>query len=248
VLGRSLGLALSLALSTSPAATAETTVAVAANFIGPAEEIGAAFRARTGDAVRLSSAATGSLYTQITQAAPFTVFLAADSRRPANAVTAGYGVEGTVFTYAVGKLALYSPTLDLTDGLAALNDNAFEHLAIADPNTTPYGAAAMQTIEALGLADTVAAKTVTGESVAQTMQFVESGNAEIGFVALSQVADKPATQIWLVPDHLYSPILQDAVLLTTGQHDPVAVAFLEFLRCDEARAIIEAYGYEVPAP
>lgn len=232
-----------LALLASPVAAAETAVAVAANFTKPAEEIAAAFNARTGDTVVLSFGATGALYTQITQAAPFAVFLSADNKRPAQAVADGLGVDGTVFTYAVGKSALYSPMLDVTDGEAVLKANAFQHIAIADPKAAPYGAAAMEVLARLGLTDAVTPKIVTGENITQTQQFIDSGNAGLGFVALSQVVGKPAAQVWLVPADYYSPILQDAVLLKTGENDAVAKAFLEFLKGDEAKAIIEKYGY-----
>lgn len=231
------------ASSAAPAFAAETAVAVAANFTKPAEEIAAAFNAKTGDSVVLSFGATGALYTQITQAAPFTVFLSADDKRPTQAVTEGLGVDGTVFTYAVGRSALYSPTVDVTDGEAVLKANAFQHIAIADPKAAPYGAAAMEVLGKLGLADAVSAKIVTGENITQTQQFIDSGNAELGFVALSQVVGKPAAQVWLVPADYYSPIRQDAVLLKTGENDAVAKAFLEFLKGDEAKAIIENYGY-----
>lgn len=236
-----------LASTALPAAAAEVNVAVAANFTAPAEEIGAAFTAATGDTVSFSFGATGGLYTQISQGAPFEVFLSADNKRPALAVTEGFGVEGTVFTYAVGKLALYSPSLDLTDGAAVLAAGDFQHIAIADPATAPYGAAAVQTIEALGLTAALEPKKVTGENISQTLQFVDTGNAELGFVALSQVADKAPPAVWLVPAENYSPILQDAVLLKTGEANPAAAAFVEFLKGDEARAIIEKFGYEMGA-
>jgi molybdate transport system substrate-binding protein len=241
-----LGLAVAVSLVGAPAMAAETNVAVAANFTKPAEEIAAAFTAKTGDTIVLSFGATGALYTQITQAAPFTVFLSADSNRPATAVRDGYGVEGTAFTYAIGRSALYSPTIDVTDGAAVLKGGAFDHLSIADPKAAPYGVAAREVIEKLGLTDALTPKIVTGESIAQALLFVDSGNAEVGFVALSQVIGKPATQVWLIPADLYSPILQDAVLLKTGESDPVAQAFIEFLKGDEAHAIIEKYGYDVP--
>ena len=224
---------------------AETSVAVAANFAQPAKEIAAAFEAATGDSVVLSFGATGGLYTQITQGAPFTVFLAADDKRPAQAITDGFGVEGTVFTYAEGSVVLYSPGIDVTHGDVVLEEGAFEHIAIADPTTAPYGAAAMQVLEAFGLTDALAGKIVTGENIIQTLQFIESGNAELGFVALSQVIGKPAVEIWFAPAELYDPILQDAVLLKSGENDPVANAFIEFLKGDKARAIIEKYGYGV---
>jgi molybdate transport system substrate-binding protein len=234
-----------VALATAPALAADVSVAVAANFTKPAEELGAAFTAKTGDTVTFSFGATGGLYTQITQGAPFEVFLAADNKRPAQAVTDGFGVDGTVFTYAVGKVVLYSPTLDLTDGVAVLAANAFQHLSVADPKTAPYGAAAMETIEKLGLTEALTPKIVTGENISQALQFVDSANAELGFVALSQVIDKPASQVWRVPAEDYSPILQDAVLTKVGEADPAARAFLEFLQSNEAKVIIERYGYEV---
>lgn len=241
------GLAVATGLSVAPAVAAETAVAVAANFTQPAEEIAAAFKAETGDDIVLSFGATGTLYTQITQGAPFTVFLAADNKRPQTAVAEGFGIEGTVFTYAVGKSVLYSPTIDVTDGEAVLRGAAFEHVAVADPATAPYGAAAMEVIDRLGLTEALAPKLVTGENITQTLQFVESGNAEIGFVALSQVVGKPAAQVWLVPADLYAPIYQDAVLLKTGENDAVARAFIDYLKGDEARAIIEKYGYGIAA-
>jgi molybdate transport system substrate-binding protein len=236
--------ALLLSLAALPASAAEVSAAVAANFTKPAEELGRAFAEKTGDTVTFSFGATGGLYTQIGQGAPFEVFLAADNKRPALAVADGLGVEGTVFTYAVGKLALYAPTLDVTDGAAVLADGDFQHLAIADPATAPYGAAAIEVIDRLGLTEALEPKTVTGENISQTLQFVESGNAELGFVALSQVAGKSAPHVWLVPAEDYAPILQDAVLLKAGEDNPAARAFLEFLQGDEARAIIESYGYE----
>jgi molybdate transport system substrate-binding protein len=236
-----------VALLGSPAFAAKVSVAVAANFTKPAEEIGAAFTARTGDIVNFSFGATGALYTQITQAAPFEVFLSADNKRPAQAVTDGFGVEGTVFTYAVGKVVLYSPTVDVTDGDAVLKAGAFHHIAIADPKTAPYGAAALEALEKLGLADAITPKQVTGENITQTQQFIDSGNAELGFVALSQVIGKPLTQVWMVPAEDYSPILQDAVLLKTGDADPAAKAFYDFLKGPEAAEIIKKYGYGLAA-
>lgn len=237
-----LGLA---ALMTANALAADVSAAVAANFTKPAEELGKAFTAKTGDTVTFSFGATGQLYTQLSQGAPFGVFLSADAKRPMQAVTEGFAVEGTVFTYAVGKVVLYAPTRDVTDGAAVLAANAFQHLSVADPKTAPYGAAGMEVLAKLGLTEALAPKIVTGENISQTLQFVDSGNAELGFVALSQVIDKPATQVWRVPAEDYSPILQDAVLTKAGEADPAAKAFLEFLQSDEAKAIIEKYGYEV---
>jgi molybdate transport system substrate-binding protein len=216
-------------------------VAVAANFTNVAELLAPLFRAETGHDVVYSFGATGQLYAQIAQAAPFEVFLSADDLRPAQAVADGFGVEGTVFTYAVGSLALYSTSLDLANGRGVLETGNFDKLAIADPETAPYGRAAQEAIAALGLTDAVAPKLVTGENITQTLQFVESGNAELGFVAASQVIGKPS--VWLVPAELHAPIRQDGVLLKAGEDNPAAIAFVDFLRSDDAVAVIEASGY-----
>jgi molybdate transport system substrate-binding protein len=245
VAGLFASLALGIALAAPAAAAADLSVAVAANFTAPAEAIADAFEAATGHHVALSFGATGTLYTQITQGAPFEVFLSADNKRPKQAVTEGLGVDGTVFTYAVGTLVLFSPTLDVADGSATLAAGGFDHLAIADPRTAPYGAAAVQAIDRLGLAAAIEPRQVVGENVTQTLQFVQSGNAELGFVALSQVIDQPASQVWHVPLDLYDPIRQDAVLLKTGEADPVAQQFVDFLKGPESRAIIARYGYGV---
>lgn len=229
-------------LSTS--AHAETViVAVAANFTKVAEQLAPIFRAETGHDATYIFGATGQLYTQATQGAPFEVFLSADDVRPTRAVTDGIGVDGTVFTYAIGALALYSTSLDLTDGKAILEGGDFDKIAIADPATAPYGRAASEALDALGLTEVVTPKLVTGENITQTLQFIESGNAELGFVAASQVNGKSG--VWLVPTDLYGPIRQDAVLLKTGKANPAATAFIEFLKSEKAVAVIEAAGYVV---
>jgi molybdate transport system substrate-binding protein len=221
---------------------AETvSVAVAANFTAVAEQLAPLFKAETGHEAIYSFGATGQLYTQISQGAPFQVLLAADDERPALAVAEGLAVEGTVFTYAIGALALYRPSPDVGGGEAVLKAGAFDKLAIADPETAPYGRAALETLAALDLIEAVTPKLVTGENISQTLQFIESGNAELGFVAASQVIGK--TSVWLVPAALYEPIRQDAVLLTTGEANPAAAAFLQFLRSDAALAVIESAGY-----
>lgn len=236
---------LSVLLMLAPVRAGEVSAAVAANFTRPAEALGEAFTIATGNTVVFSFGATGQLYAQISQGAPFEVFLAADDQRPSQAVDEGLAVDGTVFTYAVGKLVLYGPGLDLADGEAVLAAGAFEHLALADPNTAPYGAAAVEALGALGLAEVLAGKQVVGESITQALQFVESGNAELGLVALSQVVDRPAGETWLVPAGLYTPIRQDAVLLQAGKNNGAAQAFLDFLGSTEARAIISRYGYDL---
>lgn len=226
-----------------PARAENVSVAVAANFTKVAEELAPLFKAETGHDVTYSFGATGQLYTQITQGAPFEVFLSADDTRPAQAVTEGLGVEGSVFTYAIGALALYSTSLDLADGRRVLEAGDFDKIAIADPATAPYGRAAAEAIEALGLTAAITPRLVTGENITQTLQFTESGNAEIGFVAASQVVGKSG--VWLVPAELYEPIRQDAVLLKAGESNPAATAFIEFLRSDAASVVIEASGYVV---
>ncbi len=230
-------------LLASTAAHADSaSVAVAANFTKVAEELAGLFKTETGHDLVLSFGATGQLYTQITQGAPFEILLAADDERPTKAVTDGFGVDGTVFTYAIGTLALYSTSIDVTDGEAALK-GPFDKLAIADPEAAPYGRAAVEALTALGIYDAVQPKIVTGENISQTLQFVESGNAELGFIAASQVVGKQG--VWIVPADLYEPIRQDAVLLKTGEANPAATAFIDFLKSDKAVAVIKAAGYTV---
>lgn len=240
---RTVGTLLAAVLLSSAAQADTVIVAVAANFTSAAEQLAPLFKAETGHDVTYSFGATGQLYTQISQGAPFEVFLAADDERPAKAVADGFAVDGTVFTYAIGALALYSPLLDLSDGAAILQTGDFDKLAIADPATAPYGQAAVETIAKLGLTDAIAPKLVTGENITQTLQFIESGNAELGFVAASQVVGKSG--VWLVPLEDYTPILQDAVLLNTGADSAAAKAYLAFLKSDAALAVIKAAGYSV---
>ena len=228
-----------------PAHAGTVMAAVAANFTTVAEQLAADFNSATGHEVVLSFGATGTLYTQITQGAPFDLFFSADDKRTATAIAEGFGVAGTEFTYAVGKVVLYSPVLDVTDGAGVLAGGAFQHIAVADPRTAPYGAAAMAVLEALGLAEAVTPRIVTGENITQTLQFVESGSAELGFVALSQVIGKPDTQLWRAPQEDYPPIRQNAVLLKAGEGNEAARAFLEYVRSPAAVKLIEAAGYAV---
>ena len=238
-------LALGLVMLAVPAQAGTVNAAVAANFTKVAEQLGADFKAATGNDVVFSFGATGALYTQITQAAPFDVFFSADDKRTATAIKDGFGVEGTDFTYAVGKVVLYSPTIDVTDGEAVLKGGAFQHIAIADPKAAPYGAAGMAVLDKLGLTDAVTPKIVTGENITQTQQFVDSGSAELGFVALSQVVGKPATQTWLPPQEMYPAIKQNAVLLKVGETNDAAKAFMEYVKSDAAIAVIKAAGYQL---
>ena len=225
-----------------PAQAETAQVAVAANFTVVAEQLGALFEAETVHELRFSFGATGLLYSQIAQGAPFDVLLAADAERPARAVAEGFGIGGSVFTYANGVLALYSATLDVAVGAGVL-EQAFGKLAIADPAAAPYGRAAVEALTALGLFQTLQSKLVMGENVGQTLQFVQTGNAELGFVALSQVMGQES--VWIVPSELYAPIQQDAVLLKSGSTNAAAMAFLRFLRSDDALQLIERAGYQV---
>lgn len=239
-------LSLALVAATALPAAAETVnVAVAANFTAVAEDLAALFEAKGEHKVELSFGATGQLYTQITQAAPFGIFLAADTDRPQKAIEEGLAVDGSFFVYAEGRLVLYAPGRDVADGETALAGE-FNKLAIADPAAAPYGKAAVETLTALGLIDALTPKLVQGENISQTLQFIESGNAELGLVAASQVLGKPDQ--WLVPAQLHEPIAQGAVLLKEGETNPAALAFLDFLQSEEAVAVIEAAGYSVPTP
>ena len=242
-LGLSLVLAIAAANAVTPSFAGSVTAAVAANFTKVAEQLGADFKAATGNDVQFSFGATGALYTQITQGAPFDIFLSADDKRTATAITDGYGVDGTDFTYAIGKVVLYAPGIDVTDGAAVLAGGAYQHVAIADPKAAPYGAAAVAVLGKLGLTDAIASKIVTGENITQTLQFVDSGNAELGFVALSQVLGKPATAVWTPPQEDYPAIRQNAVLLKVGSDNTAAKAFLDYLKSDAAIKVIEAAGY-----
>lgn len=241
---RRLLIALATLAVAAPASAADVQVAVAANFTAPARDIAAAFEKKSGDHVLLSFGSSGAFYAQIAHGAPFEVFLSADAERPQKAEAEGFGVAGSRFTYAVGQLVLYSTKAGLVDrGGAVLKHGGFDKLAIADPATAPYGAAAMQTMAALGVADALAPKLVRGSSITQAYQFVATGAADLGFVALSQVIAVPGGSRWLVPAGLHAPIAQQAILLKPGAGDPGARAFLKFLRSPAAVTIIRRYGY-----
>ncbi len=236
--------AIGLALLLGPAAlAAETHVAVAANFTEPAREIAALFKRSTGDDAVLSFGASGPLSQQISQGAPFQVFLSADQKRPRELEKAGLTAPGGVFTYAVGKLVLWSRSQDVTQGETVLKSNGFAKLAIANPSGAPYGTAAVETLQSLKLYDTIAPKIVQGASIAQAFQFIDTGNAQLGFVALSQLKSVEAGTRWIVPQDLYTPIRQDAALLKLGADDAVAKAFVAFLKGSQAREVIAKYGY-----
>jgi len=243
------GLAMAVLVSV-PAASPraeETTIAVAANFTSAAKQLGAAFEALSGHRVVFSFGSTGQLYTQIAHGAPFDAFLAADEARPERAVAERLGVEGTQFTYAIGVLVLWSADPDRIDGTpAVLSDPTLRHVAIANPATAPYGAAAIETMKALGVLTGLESRLVEGKSVSQTYQFVTTGNAPVGFIAASQVKDNDTGSRWAVPEDMHRPLRQDAVLLAHGRDNEAAKAFLEFLRGAGAAKVIEGLGYRAP--
>jgi len=235
-----------MAMWAAGAAVAEqANVAVAANFMDAAKEIAAAFKQKTGHEVVLSFGASGTFYTQITQGAPFQVFLSADDARPKKLVEDGLAVPDSRFTYAIGKLVLWSKTSGLVKGEETLRSGHFAKLSICNPIGAPYGAAAVETMKSLKLYDQLQPRLVEGANITQAFQFVETGNAEVGFVALSQLTGHEEGSRWMVPQELYSPIRQDAVLLKTGAGNAAASGFIGFLKGPEARAIIEKYGYVV---
>jgi molybdate transport system substrate-binding protein len=236
---------LALLVPACPARAGDVHVAVAANFAGPMSKIGVAFVAATGHRVKISSGATGKFHAQVVAGAPFDVLLAADVETPKRLIAAGHAVVGTNFTYAIGRLVLWSARPGFVDDEGAvLASDRITHVAIANPKLAPYGAAAVEVIRARGLTDVVRPKLVTAESTAQAYQFAFTGNAQAAFVALSQVV---GGSYWLVPPDLYSPIRQDAVLLEAGAKNPAAAALLAYLKSDVATRVIRDHGYG-PAP
>ncbi|ARN79780.1 molybdate ABC transporter substrate-binding protein [Methylocystis bryophila] len=221
----------------------QTHVAVAANFMEPAREIAAQFQKKTGNEAILISGASGNFFSQITHGAPFEVFLSADEERPRMAEEQGFAVPGSRFTYAIGKLVLWSRVVDVTKGESVLKAGNFQKISIANPTSAPYGAAAVESMRALGVYDALQSKIVQGASIAQAFQFVDTRNAELGFVALSQLYGSKEGTRWLVPEKLHTPIRQDAVLLKNGANDETAKAFIAFLKGPEAHAVIERFGY-----
>jgi molybdate transport system substrate-binding protein len=240
---RSIAFVAGLLLASAPAQAAQTNVAVAANFTDAAKEIAAIFKKKTGHEAVLSFGASGQFYTQITQGAPFQVFLSADDSRPKKLIEDGLAVPDSRFTYAIGKLVLWSKSPGIVTGEETLKAAAFAKLSICNPAAAPYGLAAVETMKSLNLYESLKPKLVEGATITQAYQFVETGNAELGFVALSQLTGRDAGSRWVVPQALYDPIRQDAVLLKSGAANEAASAFIAFLRSPEARSIIERYGY-----
>jgi len=227
----------------------EVQVAVAANFAGPMEKLASQFQKDTGHKAVVASGATGKFYAQIRNGAPFEVLLSADDETPARLEAEGQAVAKSRFTYAIGRLVLWSAKANYVDATGAvLKTGDFTHLAIANPKTAPYGAAAVSVIDKLGLTARLQPRLVQGENIAQAFQFASTGNAELGFVAQAQVwrdGKFTAGSGWIVPATMHAPIRQDAALLTRGAKNPAAQALLDYLRSDKAKALIRAYGYEV---
>ena len=225
-------------------------MAVASNFSAPIERIAAQFQQDSGHTVKVSLGSSGKLYSQVKEGAPFDVFLAADEKNPMLLEKEGMAVEGSRFVYALGKLVLWSAQPGYVDDKGdVLRQGGYNKLAYADPKLAPYGLAAKQTLEDMGLWSVVQSKLVTGESITQTYQFAATGNAELAFIALSQITkDGKVTEgsWWIVPAHLYSPIKQSAVQLTAAKDKAAARAFLAFLKGEKAMAIIRSFGYELP--
>lgn len=229
------------------AAAGEVRVAVAANFAGPMRQIAGQFERESGHTVHISLGATGAFYAQIRHGAPYDVLLAADDDVPARLEREGAAVAGSRFTYAVGRLVLWSAKAGIADaGPEALRKAAFSHLAIANPRLAPYGRAAAEALAALGLADAMAARLVQAENIGQAYQFVASGNAQLGFVAMSQVYEDGRLRsgsAWIVPENLHAPIRQDAVLLEKGREQQAAQALMRYLRGESSRRTMRRYGY-----
>ena len=245
---RRAGLAIVLPFALAASAQAETlTVAVAANFKKPAEEIGAAFKAKTGDEVKYAFGATGQFAAQIRNGAPFDILLAADDTTAPALAKDGLALASSNFVYARGTLVLYSTTLPLKEqGEQILRKGDFAHVSIANPKTAPYGTAAIEAMKKMGVYDALKPKIVEGSNIGQTFDFVATGNAQAGFVALSQAIGAGKGQWWVVPQADYAPIDQSAILLKPGENKAVAKAYLDFLRGPEARTVIEKYGYTIP--
>ncbi|HEY1104461.1 MAG TPA: molybdate ABC transporter substrate-binding protein [Burkholderiaceae bacterium] len=238
-----------IALACASAHADEVQVAVAANFAGPMKAIAAVFEKTTGHKAELITGATGKFYAQIKSGAPFDVFLSADNETPAKLEQEGLAVKGSRFTYATGKLVLWSANANLVDGKGdVLKKGDFKKLAIANPKVAPYGAAAVETMTKLGLLDAITPKLVQGESIGQTFSFISTGNAELGFVALSQVLEGgklKAGSAWTVPATLHAPIVQDAVVLARGKDNKAAAELIALLKSDRIKDLIRSYGYDL---
>jgi molybdate transport system substrate-binding protein len=247
----------------TPVFAGQALVAVAANFIPPFREIAIDFEAATGHTLQVVADSSEKLYSQIKDGAPFDLFFSADTERPRLLEEEGLGVKGTRFTYAIGRLVLWSSDPDRVKGEKTLRSNHFEHLAIVNPKTAPYGVAAMQTMQKLQLWDRLQPRIVMGENLGKTRGLIESGKAELGFLTLAQVMaptkperapgaqvvtpqDKGQGSRWDVPNYLHEPLMQDVILLAKGKDNAAAKALMEFMSNLDTKVVIERYGYEVP--
>ena len=228
----------------------EVMVAVAANFSAPMQQIAALFQKETGHQIKLSFGASGGIYAQIKNGAPFDLFLSADQLTPQKLEAEGLGVPNSRFTYATGQLVLWSKQEGLVDAKGhVLQNKSIQRIALANPKLAPYGAAAMETMTNLGLLKELQSKLVQGDNIAQTYQFVSTQNAQIGFVALSQVfanGNLTSGSAWIVPGNLHQPIQQDVILLRKGQDNKAATALLLYLRGEQAKKIMKSFGYLSP--
>lgn len=235
----------------SPAGAGEVRIAVASNFTLPMNEIISRFETQSGHQVSVSFGSSGSIYAQLINGAPFDAFFSADQSKPIALESAGLSLAGSRFTYAIGRLVLWSSisNLDLEDA-APIRQGTYERLALANPRLAPYGAAALEVLDNFGISESSRARWIQGENIAQTFQFVSSGNADLGFVALSQVTGNGSMRsgsFWLVPQDLYTPIRQDAVLLKSAAQNSAALEFMNFVRSPEISDIMQAYGYSSDA-
>lgn len=237
-----------LAFAAGSVCADNVTIAVAANFAAPMQKIAADFEQESGHKVVAAFGSTGKFYAQIRNGAPFELLLAADDETPAKLAKENAAVPASQFTYAIGKLVLWSAKPAVVDAAGTvLKKGGFDHIALANPKLAPYGAAAVEAMKALGVYDALLPKFVTAENIAQAHQFVSSGNALLGFVALSQVLKdgKIEGSAWMVPANLYDTLRQDAIILDKGRGKPAAEALMKYLKGDKARAVIRSYGYEL---
>ncbi len=231
-----------------PARSDTVLAAVASNFTAPMKDIAQRFEQTTGHTVTLAFGSSGKLFAQIRHGAPFDVFLSADQEKPHKLIEAGLAEDGSQSTYALGRLALWSAKPNINP-LQTLKSGAFTRLALANPRLAPYGEAATRTLASLGMEQSTRSKQVTGENISQTWQFVSTGNAQLGFVALSQILSNGQLtrgSVWVIPPEHYQPVKQDAVLLSRSQHNPAAMALLDFLHQEETATILQQYGYDLP--
>lgn len=227
---------------------AQIIVAVASNFSEPAKQIAKQFEHKYNTKVIISSAGTGVLANQIKNGAPYEILLSADKTTPQQLIQDGYAVKDTQFTYAQGQLVLWSKQTNfITNDANILKTNKFNFLAIANPKLAPYGSAAMQTLAKLGLTESIKNKIVTGDNISNTYQFVATGNADLGFVALSQIMNNgkiTAGSYWIVPQNITPLIQQDAIILNVGKNNPASQQFMNFIKSKTVQQIIKSYGYQ----